>query len=368
MLALFKSYPQIMRHLPHVSLGEFPTPVTRLDMEGVVAGLPNLFIKRDDLSGRHYGGNKVRKLEFLMGAAQRLKARRVITMGFAGSNHALATAIYARQLGMRSVSLLMPQTNAHYVRRNLLASLHYQAEFRCHTNICSLVVGSAYIQLINTIKEGARPYVIPGGGSNPVGVIGYVNAAFELREQITAGVLPEPDLIYVAMGSMGTAAGLMLGLCAAGLGSRVIPVRVIEDKLSNSKGMRRLIRETATLLRKLDPDFPEMRVLEDDLHIRSDFLGPGYACFTEPAQRAARLLEQVAGVPANGTYTAKAFAALLEDAAQGVLKNKIVLFWNTFNSRDLASAVAQTDYHQLPPVLHRYFEKAVQPLDNQPLC
>src|SRR6266581_738013 len=114
-LPLFKAYPQLEQQLPHVSLGNFQTPVEKLTPVGDEIGLYSLYIKRDDLSGGVYGGNKVRKLEFLLA-----DAKEVITFGFAGSNHALSTAIYGRQLGLKSTSMLMPQVNAHYVRRNLL--------------------------------------------------------------------------------------------------------------------------------------------------------------------------------------------------------------------------------------------------------
>jgi len=363
-LPLFKDYPRLAGQLPHVSLGRFPTPVEKLEQVGNAIGLKNLYIKRDDLSGTVYGGNKVRKLEFLLGDALRRNAKEVITFGFAGSNHALATALYANQLGLGSISLLLSQVNAHYVRRNLLASQYFKADLRHYENWTLLSLGLLWKLLRGGMKYGTFPLLIPAGGTCPRGIAGYVNAAMELKGQIITGEMPEPDFIYVPLGSMGTAVGLTLGLKAAGLKCRIIAVRVIEKRLANEKKMARLFQETALFLRKLDPEFPELLLGEDDWTVRDDCLGGGYACFTEKAMKAASLMREKAGIILNGTYSAKAFSALLDDAEKQVLKGKTVLYWNTYNSRDLSKFAAEVDHHRLPPAFHRYFEEDVQPLDR----
>ena len=109
MISLFERYPLLAHKVPYVSLGEFPTPVQKLDQLGKQIGLDNLFIKRDDLSGKVYGGNKIRKLEFILGEALHTRTKDVLTFGSAGSNHALATAIYARQLGLKNISIASAQ-------------------------------------------------------------------------------------------------------------------------------------------------------------------------------------------------------------------------------------------------------------------
>ncbi|HWI60072.1 MAG TPA: pyridoxal-phosphate dependent enzyme, partial [Bacillota bacterium] len=247
-LPLFQKLPQLAARLPYVSLGRLPTPVERLAEVGAAIGLDSLYIKRDDLSGLVYGGNKVRKLEFLLGAALNAGAREVVTLGFAGSNHALATALYANQLGLRSTSLLMPQVNARYLRRNLLAGYYHKAELQHVANLPLLAFGLVRKLLQGKRQFGVFPRIIPAGGSCPPGVLGYVNAALELGEQIRAGAMPEPDRIYVPMGSMGTAVGLMLGLRMAGLQSQVIAVRVIEQRFANARKMVGLFRGTTSLL------------------------------------------------------------------------------------------------------------------------
>ncbi|MFC2000465.1 pyridoxal-phosphate dependent enzyme, partial [Chloroflexota bacterium] len=112
MITLFEQYPLLQEKLPYMSLGEFPTPVHKLDGLGRELGIGQLYVKRDDLSGQAYGGNKIRKLEFLLGDALRANADEVVVFGGIGSNHAVATAIYVKQLGLRSISMLVPQPNA----------------------------------------------------------------------------------------------------------------------------------------------------------------------------------------------------------------------------------------------------------------
>jgi 1-aminocyclopropane-1-carboxylate deaminase/D-cysteine desulfhydrase-like pyridoxal-dependent ACC family enzyme len=162
MIQLFEQYPSLGERLPYISLGVFPTPVEKLERLGAKLGVNQLYIKRDDLTGRLYGGNKPRKLEFILGNALRLGTREVIAFGGVGSNHALATAIYAQQMGLKSISMLMPQPNAQYVRRNLLMSYYSGAELHsCGAQLEStrnmpLVYLATIYQLFkHRLREGA---------------------------------------------------------------------------------------------------------------------------------------------------------------------------------------------------------------------
>jgi D-cysteine desulfhydrase len=370
-IPLFEQYPLLREKLAYVSLGEFPTPVQKLERLGAELGISQLYIKRDDLSGNLYGGNKPRKLEFILGNALHSKAKEVMTFGGAGSNHALATAIYARQVGLKSISMLMPQPNAQYVRRNLLMSHHCGAELHlCGTGLESvrntpLVYTAATYQLLrHRLKEDRFPSFIPPGGSSPPGLVGFVNAALELRGQIASGEMPEPEYIYVACGTMGTAAGLTLGLRAARLGSRVVSVRICGEKYVNTRAMIKLINETNSLLRSLDASFPKFESSEADIDIRHDYVGQRYALFTDEGMEAVSLIRECEGIKLDGTYTGKTLAALKHDAKDGSLRGKAVLFWNTLNSRDFSDDISGLDYHDLPRPFHRYFEDEVQPLDR----
>ena len=364
MIPLFRHYPLLGDKLPYVSLGEFPTPLQKLDRSGEDMGINHLYIKRDDLSGKVYGGNKTRKLEFLLGNALRARVKEVLTFGCAGSNHCLATAIYAQQVGLKSISMLMPQPNAHYVRRNLLMSHYCEAELHQHRNMLFVALAAIYQRVRHRRKCGHFPQLIPLGGSSPRGVIGFVNAAFELKEQIMKGEIPEPGRIYVALGTMGTAVGLMLGLKAANLKSRVTCVRVIDEKLANVRKMVRLFHKTNSFLHSLDSSFPKLEFSGKDIDIRHDFFGQQYALFTEEGMEAVTRMEKSEGIKLDGTYTGKAFAALIDDVKKQDLRDKVLLFWHTYNSRDFSDAIAAVDYHQLPRHLHRYFEEEVQRLDR----
>ena len=370
MIQLFEIYP-LLRRLPYKSFYELPTPVHRLESLGKKLGLTNLFVKRDDISGTEYGGNKPRKLEFILGKALDKGARSVMTLGGVGSNHALATAIYAKKLGLKSISMLMPQPNANYVRRNLLLSCHYNAEL----HLCGTGLGAAFNmplvrlaikreQLRHRLLQGYSPYFIPPGGSSALGAIGFVNAALELKEQILNGEIPEPEYIYVACGTMGTAAGLILGLKAAGLNSRIIPIRVTSEKLVNRDKMIGLITKTNDLLHSVDNSFPELNFSGEEIDIRHGFFGEGYAIFTREGMKAVSLMEEFEGIKLEGTYTGKALAALLDDVKSSKLNNEVVLFWNTVNSADYSVLISTLDYRKIPRPFHRYFEEEVQPLDK----
>jgi D-cysteine desulfhydrase len=367
MLPLFERYPGLKDRLEHIPLGRFPTPVEKLERLGQAVGVNALYVKRDDLSGEVYGGNKVRKLEFILARGLAKGAKEVLTFGYAGSNHATATAVYAEQLGLRSTSMLLPQPNAEYVRRNLLLSYCCNAELIQKRNVPLLKMAAGLQILRHRLKFRRFPLVIPPGGSSTFGTIGHVNAAFELKCQIEKGEIPEPDCIYVALGTMGTAVGLMLGLKAAGLDTRVVATRVVPEKFGSGRGMVEIFGETNRLLHSLDVSFPLFEISEKDVDVRSDFFGREYALFTEEGMKAISVMKEYGGITLDGTYTGKVFAALLDDAEKDVLRNLTILFWNTYNSRDFSEAISGTDYHNLPACFHRYFEQEAQPLDGRQL-
>ena len=362
MIPLFEHYPKLSKNIPYVSLGKFPTPIERMDALGKELGLGNLYVKRDDKSGDLYGGNKVRKLEFILGDAIRSKA--LLTFGYAGSNHTLATSIYAKKLGLQSIPMLLPQPNAHYIRRNLLMSHCCGAELHHYPNVSALYFGCAYQLLRHRLSDKSFPRMIPPGGSTPIGTLGFVNAAFELYEQIKKGTISEPDRIYFPLGTVGTAAGLTLGAKALGLKTRVVSVRVTPTKYANAKRMLKLIRKTNSLLCKADFSFPKLLFSDSDLEIRQDHFGKQYALFTEEGVAAIKLMKETEGIKLDGTYTGKTLASLITDAKREDLKDKVILFWNTYNSVDFSDAIKKVDYRELPRGLHRYFEEEVQVLDR----
>ncbi|MBM4271329.1 MAG: pyridoxal-phosphate dependent enzyme [Deltaproteobacteria bacterium] len=365
MIPLFVQYPRLADRFPRVSLGEFPTPAEKLSGLCRRMGKDNLYIKRDDLTGSVYGGNKVRKLEFLLAHAQRCGTTRIITAGGAGSNHAMASALYAKQVGLKAVLMLFSQPNSSAVRQNLLMNLYNDAQvihYESYQEYLEAITG-----LIERFKmlDGVHPYFIPLGGSSPVGATGYVNAGFELAMQVAQGDIPSPDHIYLALGTMGTAAGLLLGLKAAGLKARVHAVRVVHSFMADEEKSNLLFCQTNELLRSLDTSFPLCAIEPEDLTIHHEYFGERYGLFTRKSVDAAALLRESDGIILDGTYTGKAGAAFLDHAASYVDKGEILLFWNTKNSRPFPGEVLSGDYRRLPEPFHRYFIDPVQPLDQE---
>jgi 1-aminocyclopropane-1-carboxylate deaminase/D-cysteine desulfhydrase-like pyridoxal-dependent ACC family enzyme len=370
-LPLFEQYPALKKTLPHVSLGSYPTPINEMKKLGKKLQLNSFFMKRDDQSGGilagsndlPFGGNKVRKLEFLFGDMLAHGIKEVIAVGDAGSNFALATAAYAKQLGIRSSSMLVPQKNAHYVRRNLLLSHYCDAKLYYYPTDelrDIMVVGKCWR---NKQKGKEQPYVFPSGGSSPLGTIGFVNAVFELKEQINKGIMPEPDYIYVPFGSLGTVVGLLLGIQAAKLKTKVVGVSVCrQETLASGKD---LFEHANKLLCDRDPSFPLCEFSKNEFEFNNNFLGDGYAQFTKEGADAITLLNESESILLEGTYSGKAFAALIDDVKkEKIKKDDIVLFWNTYCSEKFEDVIEGIDYKNLPPCFHFYFEEDVQLLDR----
>ncbi|HEX9092949.1 MAG TPA: pyridoxal-phosphate dependent enzyme [Coriobacteriia bacterium] len=362
---LFARYPGTMS-LPWVELASLPTRVERAPALSSAAGA-EVWVKRDDLSAVFYGGNKVRKLEFALGDALAKGATDVITFGAAGSNHALATAIYGRQLGLRVHSMLLPQPNAHYVRRNLVASLSAGADLHHFADGAHAMRGAARLRRALRDRTGHEPYVIPFGGTTPLSTAGLVNAGLELGTQVEYHELPEPDLVYIALGSAGTAAGIALGMRAAGLRSRVVAVSVLPAEVAGTHSLLDAIRSAQEVLRAAEPAFPARTWSPADVDVAEGFLGEEYARFTPEGMAAVRVAA-TDGVHLEGTYTGKTAAALLAHGRAGKLEGKRVLLWDTYNSRDAAEllAIDAVALRRVPYRLRRYFDEDVQPLDAEP--
>ncbi len=227
-LALFDEYPAIADKLPWTPIGILPTPVQEAPSLADALGIGRMFIKRDDLTHPLYGGNKVRKLEFILADAVRKGYKKVITVGGIGSNHVLATTIHAVEKGMGTICVLTSQPVTEHVKHNMFCDIHYGAEMHLADGYTGMVATALKLMAQITIKDGMPPYFIPMGGSAVTGVVGYVNAAFELKRQIEEGAMPEPDFIFVAVGTAGTTSGLITGCRAAGLKTRIIGVKVTD--------------------------------------------------------------------------------------------------------------------------------------------
>jgi len=344
-LPLFRAHPKLAAGLPRIALAQLPTPVERAAKLGRRVGLDGLHIKRDDRTSLVYGGGKARKLEFLLAAAKEAGAGAVITFGGVGSNHAVATALYAAQCGLRVLLHLAPQPGGASLRDHILAAQRAGAELHFVPGVAEAEAKALRRQA--RAAAGEAPFVIPAGGTSPLGNLSFVNAAFELAEQIAAGEMPAPDFLYVAMGTMGCAVGLAIGLAAAGLSTRLVAVRASSAQTSSEARFFAMAAETVAYARRLDPSFPDVRLGRGDVRIVADCLGAGYARPTTEGLRAIEMAREEEGWTLEPTYTGKALAALLRDArALGEAKKKIVLFWNTHHAHPLVTDGA--DPRRLP--------------------
>lgn len=329
-IPLLERFPRLATRVERLAIARLPTPLERLQGVGVDA-----WIKRDDLTGEPYGGNKVRKLEFLLPDARAAGATRLITVGAYGSHHALATTIYGRAAGFDVTVVLLPQEMTPHVREVLEGMRAHGAEVRLVGSAAAVPAGVASAKLAHR-RERVR--VIAPGGSDPIGTLGYVNAALELAEQCRAGLCPVPREIHVAGGTLGTAAGLALGVLLAELPTTVVAHRITSRVITNRRAARLLIDGALRLLREADPGapLPDRLDVRERLRIEHGQIGRGYGYATEAGEAARRWFAERAGIALDQTYTAKAAAGFLAAPAQA---SGPVLYWHTLSSVNPASAV-----------------------------
>lgn len=352
--AFFTHYPKLNDHIAYIDIVQ-QTPVDELSFMGM-----HVQVKRDDLSATLYGGNKIRKLAFLLADAYARNARTIITFGAAGSNHALATSAYSSYLDMNCICLLKPQEINAMIQRVLLthAQLNTRLYYYQDTLTRALAAIVHWIDIYNT--TGTYPYVIPTGGSCPLGALGFVAAAFELKEQIQAG-LQVPQTIYIACGSAGTVAGLALGLALAHIPTRIVAVAVEPDTTgfvsrliygsSLEQRISQLIQETWNLLITHDPDIEKETLTHIPIEICTEHTGPQYGIATAQTIQAQKLFEKE-GILLDTTYTAKAAAALIYDRQRGIIQHQnTVMLWNTYYPTQNIGI----SYTQLPTCFYAYF-------------
>ena len=339
--------------LPVAGLAQTPTPVSHHGLT-LECGERTVIVKHDEHSGVLYGGNKVRKLDYILARAQKLGATRVVTFGAVGSHHALATALYAKRLGMAPTCFLGHQPNVAHVYETLAAHVANGTEL--------IRFGDPRQKKVTLPLHGLRrnrTWVVPAGGSSWLGVVGFIEAALEFAAQLKASELPPPQRLYVANGTMGTAAGLALGMALAELPVEINAVRVTSEDYASRSGVMRLMQKTVALLHRIDSRFPDDLPERTKVRFRDNFVGEGYSRPTPEGERAVRLAKQELGLTLETTYTAKAFAALLADEGSAPLA-----FWNTYNAVPLPSAgEIRLEQTGLPQDFARYFSSGEDAAD-----
>ncbi|MES2919022.1 MAG: pyridoxal-phosphate dependent enzyme [Pseudomonadota bacterium] len=326
---LFDAFPALAPLLAPVALATTPTPGEPLPCFGAQA-----WIKRDDLSHAVYGGNKVRKLEFVLADMRRRRARAVYTLGATGTNAGIAASMVCAAEGLPCTIISFPQPESATVASNRQWLAHFQARFEARPTLWSAVLR----YYLHPARLNPRNYFLFAGCSNPVSTFGYVNAIFELREQIRAGHCPEPQEIVVAVSSASTLAGLTLGVALAGLSTRVTGVRVAAERLGPfaacTPGVVEKLERQALALLHAAGAARELNAAPEATLI-GEYFGSGYGEATPAASAAIATFRERSGLALEGTYSGKAAAAFLDRLRHATGP---VLFWNTFNSRPLPRA------------------------------
>jgi D-cysteine desulfhydrase len=329
---LHERFPPLARTLDRIRLGQAPTPVRPLLALSAASGAP-VWLKNDGLYGGLWGGNKARKLEWILADALRRRRKTILTFGGIGTNHGLATALYAHKHGVRTVLLLVDQPLDDHVRAQFARLKRSGATiYRTRSTARTIATVPWAMARHADLRSGKLPYFLTVGGSSAIGSIGHVEAGLELGEQITRGELREPSHLVVALGSGGTAAGLALGLKLAGLRTRVVAV-VVNDKLRLHAGVvARLAEKAARLLRERGADLSGVSIQASDVDVERGWLGAGYGHATEESERARQLTLAREGLALEPVYTSKAMAALLALNERGAFGDGPVLYWHTHNA------------------------------------
>jgi L-cysteate sulfo-lyase len=315
-----------LARFPRLRITHAPTPLEPLTRLTKLLGGPDLWIKRDDCTGLATGGNKTRKLEYLLGDALAQGADTLITQGATQSNHARQTAAIAAKLGLACHLILEDRTGYRHDDYRRSGNVFLDRLFGAQLSevAAGTDMDAAMAQLAEQLRgEGRRPYVIPGGGSNAIGALGYVTCALELAEQANNLGLAI-DALVTATGSAGTQAGLVAGFEGARAGIPVLGICVRAPKPAQEDRVFRLAAQTADLL-----GVPGA-VGRDAVVANGDYVGDGYGIPTAAMIEAVTLLARTEGILLDPVYSGKAMAGLIDLIRKGELhKGRNVVFLHT---------------------------------------
>jgi len=310
-------------NLPKTQLGFFPTPISELKRLSKKLGGPRIFIKRDDLTGLAFGGNKTRKLEFLIGDAVSVGCDTIITGGAEQSNHCRQTAAACAVSGLEC-HLVLGGSEPEIPKGNFLldklfgAKIHWSGEFRKGEKIPQITE--------ELIQLGKKPYVIPYGGSNEIGIVGFVEAVNELKTQLE-GMNETISHVVFASSSGGTHAGLVLGKYIYNQNYILIGVEIDKEEFGNLVYSDHLLNLTNSSAKSLGVDHT---FTKDDFILKNEYLGEGYGVVGELERRAIKLLAETEGILVDPVYTGRTFGALVDMIKHHEFgKTDTILFWHT---------------------------------------
>lgn len=318
-----------LAQFPRKRYTAYETPIEFLPNLTKAMGGPNIYIKRDDLLGLTSGGNKTRKLEFLMAEAQSLGADTILTCGAVQSNHCRLTLAAATKEGLKCQLVLEERVAGSY--KPEASGNNYLFRLLGVEAVRVVPGGSNMMGELEKLAEelkaqGRKPYIVPGGGSNPVGALGYVSCAQEIEKQMFDLGL-NFDCIVTPSGSAGTHAGLIAGLRGNGVHTPLIGISVNRNKDAQAEAVFTLANKACELLGAGSP------VAREDVVVYDDYVGPGYSLPTQGMVDAVQLLARTEAILVDPVYTGKTMAGMLDLIRQGVIKKgQNVLFIHTGGS------------------------------------
>ena len=330
-----------LSRFPRIRLAHLPTPLEPLTRLSEELGGPEIWIKRDDCTGLSTGGNKTRKLEFLMAEAQNQGADTVMTQGAIQSNHVRQTSAFAAKLGIKCHVLLEDRTgytdDNYNHNGNVFIDLLHGATYEKRGP--GLDMNAEMESVAEKLREGgANVYTIPGGGSNSTGALGYVDCAFEILHQANEMGLVIDHIVH-ATGSAGTQAGLISGLKAMNVNIPLLGISVRAPKEEQEENVYNLAIDTTAKL-----GCPSV-VNRDDIVANSDYVGEGYGLPTEAGIEAITMFAELEGILLDPVYSSKGASGLIDLIRKGRFKKSdCVVFIHTGGSASLFGYTKHFDF------------------------
>ena len=320
-----------MNDIPRIKFAHLPTPVEELPRLSSVLGGRRILIKRDDQTGLAFGGNKTRKLEFLLAEAKAQNADTIITAGAVQSNHCRQTAAAAARFGLRCV-LVLYGDKPEQKSANLLLDELFNAEIvwtdRAHRDE---VLHKTFAQVES---QGQLPYLAPYGGSSPTGALGYV---FAMEELVQQGI--NPEWIVFASSSGGTQAGMVLGARLFGHRGGLLGISIDEPQIVLQERCAKLATETSEKLGE------PVAFHAEDVNVNSDYCAAGYGVVTDLERDAVKLFAKTEGILLDPVYTGRAAGGMIDLVRKGIFeKGQTVLFWHTGGSPALFADKYQNQF------------------------
>ena len=304
---------------PRLRFAHLPTPIEAMPRLSAALGGPQLWVKRDDQSGLAFGGNKTRKLEYLLGDARAEGAKTLISAGAVQSNHCRQTVAAAAKFGFDCILVLFgdppdPPDGNHLLHHLLGAEIVFTEREAVQDKLEEV--------FLQAQSEGRKPYLIPYGGSNPIGAMGYVNAMLELVCQYV-----NPDWIVFPSSSGGTQAGMLVGAQVSGFKGKILGISVDEPAAVLKPRVAELASATAAYIGET------WQFKVEDVFVNDDYTGEGYAMMGEPEIEAIRLFAQQEALLVDPVYTGRAAAGMIDLIRKGFFRREeTVLFWHTGGS------------------------------------